>query len=325
MRLFPVAYAERKSVLPKNIFLAVIYILVLLIAAIVALSFFSAWRITHPIKVTTPQISSNIAPDYKNISFTVGESKEKVNGWFFPYSGSKKTVLMVHGYGKNRLQFEEQTFPLIASLNREGFNVMTFDLRGSGNSSGSISTFGRNETTDVLGAIKYLNQRSTEQIILMGFSTGASSCLSALAQTPYRDSIIGVIADSPYSNIDDYVDYVVESSMWLPDIPFKPVVEFAVKKISKVDSSLDVISKVPSIIPTPVLLIDGAQDTPSASDNTKLIYEMYKRKSPVQSHYWNSGSATYSESYLSAQDKYIGQVVEFSNECVEETDKAVKK
>ncbi len=325
MRLFPVAYAERKSVLPKNIFLAVIYILVLLIAAIAALSFFSAWRITHPIKVTTPQISSNIAPDYKNISFTVGESKEKINGWFFPYSGSKKTVLMVHGYGKNRLQFEEQTFPLIASLNREGFNVMTFDLRGSGNSSGSISTFGRNETTDVLGAIKYLNQQSTEQIILMGFSTGASSCLSALTQTPYRDSIIGVIADNPYSNIDDYIDYIVESSMWLPDIPFKPVVEFAVKKISKVDSSLDVISKVSSIIPTPVLLIDGTQDTPSTSDNTKLIYEVYKRKSPVQAHYWNSGSATYGESYLSAQDKYINQVVEFSNECVEETDKAVKK
>ncbi len=325
MRLFPVAYAERKSVLPKNIFLAVIYILVLLIAAIAALSFFSAWRITHPIKVTTPQISSNIAPDYKNISFTVGESKEKVNGWFFPYSGSKKTVLMVHGYGKNRLQFEEQTFPLIASLNREGFNVMTFDLRGSGNSSGSISTFGRNETTDVLGAIKYLNQQSTEQIILMGFSTGASSCLSALTQTPYRDSIIGVIADSPYSNIDDYIDYIVKSSMWLPHIPFKPVVEFAVKKISKVDSSLDVISKVSSIIPTPILLIDGTQATPSTSDNTKLIYEVYKRKSPVQAHYWNSGSASYGESYLSAQDKYINQVVEFSNECVEETDKAVKK
>ena len=325
MRLFPVAYAERKSVLPKNIFLAVIYILVLLIAAIAALSFFSAWRITHPIKVTTPQISSNIAPDYKNISFTVGESKEKINGWFFPYSGSKKTVIMVHGYGKNRLQFEEQTFPLIASLNREGFNVMTFDLRGSGNSSGSISTFGRNETTDVLGAIKYLNQQSTEQIILMGFSTGASSCLSALTQTPYRDSIIGVIADSPYSNINDYIDYLVESSMWLPDIPFKPVVEFAVKKISKVDSSLDVISKVSSIIPTPILLIDGTQDTPSTSDNTKLIYEVYKRKSPVQAHYLNSGSATYGESYLSAQGKYIDQVVEFSNECIEETDKAVKK
>ena len=73
MRLFPVAYAERKSVLPKNIFLAVIYILVLLLAAVAAISFFSAWGITHPKKVTTPQISSNIAPAYRNISFTVGE------------------------------------------------------------------------------------------------------------------------------------------------------------------------------------------------------------------------------------------------------------
>lgn len=325
MRLFPVAYAERKSVLPKNIFLAVIYILVLLLAAVAAISFFSAWGITHPKKVTTPQISSNIAPDYRNISFTVGESKEKINGWFFPYNGSKKTILLVHGYGKNRLQFEEQTFPLIASLNREGFNVMTFDLRGSGTSSGSVSTFGRNETVDVLGAIKYLNQLSTEQIILMGFSTGASSCLTALTQTPYRDSIIGVIADSPYSSIDDYVDYIVGSSLWLPDIPFKPAVKFAVKKITKVDSSMDIISKVSSIIPTPVLLIDGAQDTPSTYDNTRLIYEVYKRKSPVQANYWNSGADGYGESYSTAQDKYIDQVVDFSNECVEEAEKAVQK
>ena len=325
MRLFPVAYAERKSVLPKNIFLAVIYILVLLLAAIATISFFSAWSITHPKKVTTPQISSNIAPDYNNISFTVGDSKEKVNGWFFPFSGSKKTIIMVHGYGKNRLQFEEETFPLIARLNREEFNVMTFDLRGSGTSSGSVSTFGRNETEDVIAAIKYLNQQSTEQIILMGFSTGASSILSALTQTPYRESIIGVIADSPYSTIDDYVDYVVGSSLWLPDIPFKPVVKFAVKKIAKVDSSMDIISKVTPIIPTPVLLIDGAQDTPSTYDNTKLIYEMYKRKSPVQAHYWNSGAEAFGESYLTTQDKYIDQVVEFSNECVEVAKKTVQK
>lgn len=202
---------------------------------------------------------------------------------------------------------------------------MTFDLRGSGNSSGSMSTFGRNETSDVLSGIKYLNQKSTEQIILMGFSTGASSCLSALTQTPYRDSIIGVIADSPYSNIDDYIDYIVESSTLLPAIPFKPAVKFAVKKISKIDNSLDIISKVPFIIPTPILLIDGAQDIPGTSDNTKLIYEVYKRKSPVQAHYWNSGAAEYGESYLSAQDKYIDQVIDFSNECVEEAKKSAQK
>lgn len=93
MQLFPVAYAERKSVLPKNIFLSVIYILVLLLVAVAAISFFSAWKITHPNKVTTPQISSNIAPDYNNISFTVGESKEKINGWFFHTVVPKKLCL----------------------------------------------------------------------------------------------------------------------------------------------------------------------------------------------------------------------------------------
>lgn len=325
MRLFPVAYAERKSVLPKNIFLAVIYIVILIIAAVGVISFISAWGITHPKKVTTPQISSNIAPDYNNISFTISESKETINGWFFPYSGSKKTVLMVHGYGRNRLQFDQETFELITSLNNEGFNVMTFDLRGSGNSSGSVSTFGKNETIDVMSAIKYLTLQGTEHIILMGFSTGASSCLNAIVKTPYRDSIIGIIADSPYSTIDDYIDYMVNSTLWLPDIPFKPAVKFMVKKLSKVDSSLDTITKVPAIIPTPILLIDGAQETPNTSNNTKLLYEVYKRKSPVQAHYWNSGAADYGQSYLVKKNEYINQVVDFSNECVDDATSKVEK
>jgi len=207
MQLNPVAFAERKSVLPKNIFFATIYIIILLFVIIGLVSFLSAWGITHPSKITTPQISSNIAPNYKNISFTSSESEEKINGWFFSANGSKNTVLLVHSYGKNRLQFDEETFKLITRFINEGLNVMTFDLRGSGNSSGSISTFGRNETTDVLSAVKYLKQQGTENIVLMGFSTGASSCLSAVSKTTYRDSIIGVIGDSPYSTIDNYVDY----------------------------------------------------------------------------------------------------------------------
>jgi pimeloyl-ACP methyl ester carboxylesterase len=318
MRLSSVAYAERKSVLPKNIFLAVLYILILVTVAIGIVSFVSAWGITHPKKVTTPQITSNIAPDYKNISFTCSESKETLNGWFFPYSGSKKTVLMVHGYGKNRLQFDEETFKLITRLNNEGFNVMTFDLRGSGNSSGSMYTFGKNETQDVLSAIKYLNQQQTEQIVLMGFSSGASSCLSAVNQTPYRDSVIGVVADSPYATIDGQVSSMVSSALWLPDIPFKPIVEFIVRKLTKVDNTMDIIPQVSSIIPTPVLLIDGAQESPSPYSNTKLLYELYFRKSPVPAHYWNSDAKEYGMSYLEAQNEYMNHVVEFSNECVDD-------
>lgn len=317
MRLNTVAFAERKSVLPKNIFVATIYIIILLFVFIGIVSFVSAYKITHPSKITTPQISANIAPDYKNISYS-SESEEKINGWFFSAKGSKNTVLLVHGYGRNRLQFDEDTFKLITRFTNEGFNVMTFDLRGSGNSAGSISTFGLNETADVLSAIKYLKQQDTEKIVLMGFSTGASSCLSAVSETPYRDSIIGVIGDSPYSKIDNYIDYAISSSSWLPDFPFKYTINFAVKKLSKVTNEMDIIPKIPAIIPTPILLIDGAQQDISASDNTKLLYELYFRKSPVPAHYWNSGFQEYGHSFLKSPTKYLDTVMEFVSECVED-------
>lgn len=318
MQLNPVAFAERKSVLPKNIFLAAIYILVLVLIAVGILSFISAWQITHPQKVTTPQISSNIAPDYKNVSFYCSESKEKLNGWYFPYIGSKTTVLMVHSYGRNRLEFDEETFKLITRLNNEGLNVMTLDLRGSGNSAGSLTTFGKNETTDVVTAIKYLKQGETEKIILMGFGTGASSCLAALSKTPFRDSILGVVADSPYAKVDNYLDYNISANLWLPDMPFKYTTEFFVKWLSKVDAEHDLIPQVPAIIPTPVLFIDGAQAEMSATYNTKLLYELYFRKSPVQVHYFNSGAQEYGKSFTTAPDKYMDKVADFVQQCIKE-------
>jgi len=325
MQLNTVAFAERKSVLPKNIFFATLYIIILLFIVIGIVSFLSAWKITHPSKITTPQISSNIAPDYKNISFTSSESEEKINGWFFSAKGSKTTVLLVHGYGKNRLQFDEETFKLISRFTNEGFNVMTFDLRGSGNSAGSISTFGRNETEDVLSAIKYLKQQETEKIVLMGFSTGASSCLSAVSETPYKDSIIGLVGDSPYSKIDNYLDYAIKSNSWLGDFPFKYTIDFAVRKLSKVTNELDIIPKIPKIIPTPVLLIDGEQQDISASYNTKLLYELYFRKSPVPVHYWNSGAQEYGQSFTKSPDQYMDKVMGFVNQCVEDAKKAEEK
>lgn len=322
MRLNAVAFAQRKSVLPKNLFLAIIYIIILIFIIIGIVSFLAAWDITHPAKITTPQITSNIAPDYKNVSFYSSESKEKINGWYFPSGVSKTTVLMVHGYGKNRLQFDEETFKIISRFTNEGLNVLTFDLRGSGNSAGSISTFGKNETADVLSAIKYLKQLDNDKIILMGFSTGASSCLSAVSQTEYRDSIIGIIADSPYSKIDNYIDYAVKTDKWLPDIPFEYTIDFIVRKLSKTNKDMDIIPKIPEIIPIPLLLIDGAQEDMSAYNNTKLLYEIYFRKSPVPVHYWNSGTMEYGQSFPESPEQYMNKVMNFIVECVTDSQKA---
>ena len=311
MRVNAVGFKERKSRLPKNAFLATLYILVILIVLVGVLSFISGFNLTHPKKVETPQITSNIAPDYRNISFYCSESKEKLNGWYFNSLGSKSTVLIVHGYGQNRLPFGEDTFKLISMLNDKGYNVMTFDLRGAGNSAGSISTFGKNEKVDVMSAIKYLKQQGSENIFILGYSTGASASLSALLETPYRDSIAGVIADSPYSRVENFIEDLITEKTQYPDFLFNGTIKFAVKQISKADSSLDIIPKIPDIIPTPVLFIDGQQENFRHYGNTKLLYEMYSRKHPTTAYYWNSGATEYLGSYLKSPDEYMDRIMEF--------------
>jgi len=81
---------------------------------------------------------------------------------------------------------------------------------------------------------------------------------------------------------------------------------------------MDIIPQIPEIIPTPVLLIDGAQQDLSASYNTKLLYELYSRKSPVPAHYWNSRAKEYGQSFLESPDHYMNKVMEFVDECVED-------
>jgi len=83
---------------------------------------------------------------------------------------------------------------------------------------------------------------------------------------------------------------------------------------------MDIIPQIPEIIPTPVLLIDGAQQELNASENTKLLYEIYFRKSPVPAYYWNSGALEYGQSFLAAPGQYMDKVMEFVNVCVEDAE-----
>ena len=155
----------------------------------------------------------------------------------------------------------------------------------------------------------------------MGFSTGASSCLSAVVESPYKESIIGVIGDSPYSTVDNYIDHAINSNSFLSETPFRQAVEFFVRKLTKVSSNMDIIPKISSLIQTPLLLIDGVQQDIPASDNTRLLYEMCYRKKPANANYWNSESQEYCQSFSHNPENYMDKVVEFINGCIGEANR----
>lgn len=79
---------------------------------------------------------------------------------------------------------------------RNGWHVLTFDLRGHGDSgqlSAAMITAGWKETDDVLGAVRYLAARSAAtSVAVIGFSLGGRSLVRAMGQDEASSIAAGI-------------------------------------------------------------------------------------------------------------------------------------
>src|SRR5699024_7311604 len=92
-------------------------------------------------------------------------------------------------------------FTMADDLLEKGYRIVMFDFRYAGDSDGEMATVGAKEQLDLLGVIDWADENYEEPIGLLGISMGASTSLLAAAQT---DDVIGVVADSPFSDLQEY-------------------------------------------------------------------------------------------------------------------------
>jgi len=237
----------------------VIIILVLLASiALIGVSTYTGWMLTHPKRKALPVFTSNIVPEYRNISFKDIKDEINLKGWFFEVKGSNKTVILAHGYRQNRLQYGEDTFVLIKSLLNQGYNVLTFDFRNCGESEGKVTTVGIYEKNDLLGAVNYAKKLGSKQIVLMGFSMGAATSIVAAAQSQDVDA---VIADSPFSDLEEYLNDNLDAWSNLPSFPFNQTTFLTIKILEGVDpKEFSPRAVIKDIAPRPVMLIHSKDD-----------------------------------------------------------------
>ena len=81
--------------------------------------------------------------------------------------------------------------------------MLTFDLRGHGESGEAPLGLGVREKEDVYGAIKFLsNEKDIKKIGLWGISYGAVTVIDAGINEPNLDAeIVGIMADTPYFSV----------------------------------------------------------------------------------------------------------------------------
>lgn len=111
-------------------------------------------------------------------------------GWYIP-TRNGAAVILLHGYGGNRMG----TWFQARVLAREGYGVLMYDARASGESGGRRRSFGWQDIADVPAAIAFLQARpevDANRIGILGVSTGGEIALNAAAQ---NEALRAVLVD----------------------------------------------------------------------------------------------------------------------------------
>lgn len=159
----------------------------------------------------------------------------------------------------------------MSKLFAKNFDVISFDFRGHGKSSG-IYTFTSKEPKDLKSVINYAN-KFYKKIYLLGFSLGGAISIIHSVHEENLDRLIIVSAPHSFAKIKNF--------MWIKDYVTNPFKKYELKIgmtlrpspiIQKKVRPIDVIDK----ISIPTLFIAGDSDTIIHSMDTKSLF--YKAK-----------------------------------------------
>jgi uncharacterized protein len=141
---------------------------------------------------------------YETVSFTASDDVD-LEGWYRP-SQNGAAVLMISGGGGNR----RSTLRHAEMLVRHGYGVLLYDPRGSGNSEGTVNSYGWGWEKDAAAALDFLAERDDVEpgrVGALGLSTGADIAIDIAAR---RDDVKAVVADGSaaigYEDIKAYTD-----------------------------------------------------------------------------------------------------------------------
>jgi alpha-beta hydrolase superfamily lysophospholipase len=205
------------------------------------------------------------------VEFTTSEGIT-LKGWWIPASihPALGTVILTHGLFHNR----DQVLTRAVFLQEAGYQVLTFDLRGHGESGPSPLSGGFLESGDFLAASAFLTQKHWVQkpLVFFGFSLGAICALRAGAV----QAVDAVISDSPLPNVKSYV------SRRTLGAPFSRLPGFLTQCLQAYNSAtglrleekdLDLAPVVSQIQSVPVLIFSGEKDDLAISGEVQKLFD----------------------------------------------------
>lgn len=200
-------------------------------------------------------------------------------------SESESIIIMSHGFTGDKS--EEGRFDKVAeSLNKSGYNVLTFDFSGCGESEDDTLTVGK-QVDDLKSAIKFVKSKGYKKIALFGHSLGGLISLKC-----FTPEIITMVLWAPVTAKVKYSWDKEYSKEQLEELSKKNYVtkskDKGVRKTIQIDKQMFIDreslnqKKLLKKVKCPVLIIHGKQDLSVPYSDSEDAIKLLTKKSKLE-------------------------------------------
>ncbi len=295
---------------------------IIVITAYTSLSIYIATKLVYVPQKPIYATPASLGLQFKYVTFPSREDQVQLKGWFIPgvLPGGKltaqRTIIMVHGTRTNRADKDAGLLDLSGALARQGFAILAFDMRGTGESPAAPLSLGYFEQRDVLGAVDFLRSGPLAYPDLgrphiiggWGVSMGAATLLMAAAQEP---TIRAIVSDCAYADIIPILEREVPNGSHLPTL-FTPGALITARVLYGIDFyAVRPVDIVASIAPRPIFFIHGASDKYVPPSNMVTLATAGRSVSNANIQTWLVPGADHAQSFNTEGAVYVDRVVAF--------------
>lgn len=119
-----------------------------------------------------------------------------LEAWNVPRADRRGIVLLFHGYADRK----SSVLPEAKAFYNEGWQPLLVDLRGSGGSTGDVTSIGFHEGRDELASVRYVREKfPNETVLLWGVSMGGAAALRAVGEL--KAPVDALIVEAPFATL----------------------------------------------------------------------------------------------------------------------------
>ena len=182
----------------------------------------------------------------------------RIAGWYIPAAGGigpkGATVVLVHGSDGNKSEMLGW-----ASVLHESYNLVGFDLRNHGQSSGDQTTQGALEQLDLMAVLDWLSAtKAPEEVAVLGLSLGAAAAVNEATTDDRVDALVlgsmhATLANAAQARLDRAGYPLSVAGAWA-------VLLGGLIRTGQDMSAVDPVQAIGRLKARPVLILSGGKD-----------------------------------------------------------------